>query len=165
MSTVSTASTVISLWTPLKHISKTKFHVVNSVTSVNSSKSLNSFKAYFKNKISVLSTMSTASYSKRLEKKMWFLLIFDIISVNSVNSINSNKYLIIFEAYFKNKISMLSPVSTASTAVSLSTSLKHISKIRCTRKYPLRGYILGVLTHTTALDRIWGGDGTLTMWF
>ena len=34
-----------------------------------------------------------------------------------------------------------------------------------TRKYPLRGYILGVLTHTTALDRLWGGDGTLTMWF
>ena len=34
-----------------------------------------------------------------------------------------------------------------------------------TRKYPLRGYILGVLTHTTALDRFWGGDGTLSMWF
>ena len=31
-----------------------------------------------------------------------------------------------------------------------------------TRKYPLRGYILGVLTHTTALDRLWGGDETLT---
>ena len=24
----------------------------------------------------------------------------------------------------------------------------------------LRGYILGVLTHTTALDRLWGGDET-----
>ena len=34
-----------------------------------------------------------------------------------------------------------------------------------TRKYPLRGYILGVLTHTTALDRLWEGDETLTMWF
>ena len=56
-----------------------------------------------------------------------------------------------------------------------------------TRKYPLRGYFLGVLTHTTAWDRLWGGDiflhcvyvdqlrltcqqsdwasGTLTMWF
>ena len=57
-----------------------------------------------------------------------------------------------------------------------------------TRKYPLRGYILGVLAHTTAWDRLWGGDyfkdcryvarlrlamqqqygwafGTLTMWF
>ena len=34
-----------------------------------------------------------------------------------------------------------------------------------TRKYPLRGYILGVLTHTTAWDRIWRGYGTLTMWF
>ena len=33
------------------------------------------------------------------------------------------------------------------------------------RKYPLRGYILGVLTHTTALDRLWGGDETLIMWF
>ena len=31
-----------------------------------------------------------------------------------------------------------------------------------TRKYPLRGYILGVLTHTNALDRLWGGDETLT---
>ena len=34
-----------------------------------------------------------------------------------------------------------------------------------TRKYPLRRYILGVLTHTTALDRLWEGDETLTMWF
>ena len=33
------------------------------------------------------------------------------------------------------------------------------------RKYPLRGYILGVLTHTAALDRLWGGNETLTMWF
>ena len=40
-----------------------------------------------------------------------------------------------------------------------------LSEIENTRKYPLRGYILGVLTHTTALDRLWGGDGTLTMWF
>ena len=41
-----------------------------------------------------------------------------------------------------------------------------VSLLYCiTRKYPLRGYILGVLTHTTALDRLWGGDGTLTMWF
>ena len=34
-----------------------------------------------------------------------------------------------------------------------------------TRNYLLRGYILVVLTHITALDRLWGGDGTLTMWF
>ena len=27
-----------------------------------------------------------------------------------------------------------------------------------TRKYPLGGYFLGVLTHTTAWDRLWGGD-------
>ena len=31
------------------------------------------------------------------------------------------------------------------------------------RKYPLRGYILGVLTHTTAWDRHWGGDETLKL--
>ena len=30
-----------------------------------------------------------------------------------------------------------------------------------TRKYPLRRYILGVLTHTTALDQLWGGNETL----
>ena len=29
------------------------------------------------------------------------------------------------------------------------------------RKYPLSGYILGALTHTTALDRLWGGNETL----
>ena len=34
-------------------------------------------------------------------------------------------------------------------------------KIDKTRKYPLRGYILGVLLHTTAWDRHWGGDITL----
>ena len=38
-------------------------------------------------------------------------------------------------------------------------------EISYTRKYPLRGYFLGVLKHTTALDRLWGGDETLTMWF
>ena len=29
------------------------------------------------------------------------------------------------------------------------------------RKYPLCGYIQGVIMHTTALDRLWGGDETL----
>ena len=29
-----------------------------------------------------------------------------------------------------------------------------------TRKYPLRGYFLGVLTHTTAWNRLWGGEQT-----
>ena len=38
-------------------------------------------------------------------------------------------------------------------------------KFTFTRKYPLCEYILGVLTHTIALDRLWGGDETLTMWF
>ena len=45
-----------------------------------------------------------------------------------------------------------------------SVCLKFLQKeidIVVTRKYPLRGYILGVLTHTTALDRLWGGDKTL----
>ena len=32
-----------------------------------------------------------------------------------------------------------------------------------TRKYPLRRYILGVLTHTTAWDQNWGGDETLKL--
>ena len=31
----------------------------------------------------------------------------------------------------------------------------------CTWKYPLRGYILGVLTHTTTWDQHWGGDEIL----
>ena len=30
-----------------------------------------------------------------------------------------------------------------------------------TRKYPLRGCILGVLTHTIAWEQLWEGDGTL----
>ena len=38
-------------------------------------------------------------------------------------------------------------------------------KYNFTRKYPLRGYILGVLAYTTALERLWGDDETLTMWF
>ena len=33
-----------------------------------------------------------------------------------------------------------------------------------TRKYPLRGYILGVLTHTTAWDRLWGGNVSLRLY-
>ena len=37
----------------------------------------------------------------------------------------------------------------------------HLAFMAITKKYPLRGYILGVLTHTTALDRLWGVDGTL----
>ena len=32
-----------------------------------------------------------------------------------------------------------------------------------TRKYPFRGYILGVLTHTIAWDRHWRGDETLKL--
>ena len=40
-----------------------------------------------------------------------------------------------------------------------------ICEISTTRKYPLHGYILGVLTHTTALNQLWGDDKTLNMWF
>ena len=36
-------------------------------------------------------------------------------------------------------------------------------KIFVTRKYLLRGYILGVLIHTTAWGRYWGGDETLKL--
>ena len=36
-----------------------------------------------------------------------------------------------------------------------------ISAFDATRKYLLRRYILGVLTHTTAWDRQWGGDETM----
>ena len=76
-------------------------------------------------------------------------------------------------------------VSTSVSLVSFilyfeSEDLDHI-QIMITRKYPLRGYILVVLTHKTAWDRLWGGDlflrsyirkarsdwasVTLTMWF
>ena len=32
--------------------------------------------------------------------------------------------------------------------------------IGLTRNYPLRGHFLGVLTHTTAWDRLWVGEQT-----
>ena len=38
------------------------------------------------------------------------------------------------------------------------------STFELTRKYPLRGYLLGVLTHTTAWDRLWGGDVFKQAW-
>ena len=38
------------------------------------------------------------------------------------------------------------------------------SKICVTRKYLLRRYILGVLTHTTAWDRLWGGNVVLRLY-
>ena len=39
----------------------------------------------------------------------------------------------------------------------------NVSHLAITRKYPLRRYILGVQTHTTALDQHWGGDETLKL--
>ena len=38
-----------------------------------------------------------------------------------------------------------------------------IVKLLNIRKYPLRRYILGLLTHTTAWDQHWGGDETLKL--
>ena len=42
------------------------------------------------------------------------------------------------------------------TDTASSTDMK--VEIVITRKYQLRGYTLGVLTYTTAWDRLWGGD-------
>ena len=39
--------------------------------------------------------------------------------------------------------------------------MNRITVIVLIRKYPLHWYILGVLRHTTAWDRHWGGDETL----
>ena len=39
--------------------------------------------------------------------------------------------------------------------------LKIIQEYVSARKYPLRGYILGVLMHTTTWVRQWGGNETL----
>ena len=36
--------------------------------------------------------------------------------------------------------------------------MNEANKICISRKYPLRGYFLVVLTHTTAWDLLWGGD-------
>ena len=52
-----------------------------------------------------------------------------------------------------------------SDIVGIKLEFSNFLNIFFTRKSPLRGYFLGVLTHTTALDRLWGGDETLTMWF
>ena len=40
----------------------------------------------------------------------------------------------------------------------------HKIMLNVTRKYPLRGYILGVLTHTTTWDQLWGGDVFLRLY-
>ena len=40
---------------------------------------------------------------------------------------------------------------------------QEIAKLFKTRKCPLRGYILGLIMHTTAWDRHWGGDETLKL--
>ena len=36
--------------------------------------------------------------------------------------------------------------------------------IKKTRKYPLHGYILGMLKHITAWDRLWGGEVVLKLY-
>ena len=47
---------------------------------------------------------------------------------------------------------------------SLNKIVKIIKSIVFTRKYPLRRYILGVLTHTTAWDQLLGGDVFLRLY-
>ena len=45
--------------------------------------------------------------------------------------------------------------------ISLKGIFQSNSSIVITRKYPLRGYILGILTHKTAWRRHWRGDETM----
>ena len=49
-------------------------------------------------------------------------------------------------------IAHLKSISSRNASFSNDLLLLGVFEIRITRKYPLRGYILGVLTHTTALD-------------
>ena len=44
---------------------------------------------------------------------------------------------------------------------SLDIKISQFIDLGVTKKYLLRGYILGELKHTTALDRVWGGGKTL----
>ena len=54
------------------------------------------------------------------------------------------------EAFSDNNFSLkMTPVSVLDTVIYV------------TRKYPLRGYFLGVLAHKTALDRLWRSDEPL----
>ena len=53
--------------------------------------------------------------------------------------------------------------SNAVPPVKANISRNNVFKIVFTRKYPLRGYILGVLKHTTALDQLWGGNEFLKL--
>ena len=59
---------------------------------------------------------------------------------------------------------LLAPTTAVAAALLLRDALKmsrsslSAMQLYITRKYPLRGYILGVPTHTTAWDRLWGGD-------
>ena len=41
--------------------------------------------------------------------------------------------------------------------------LEYYTRYKTTRMYSPHGYILGVLTHTTAWDRNWGVDETLKL--
>ena len=44
-------------------------------------------------------------------------------------------------------------------------TVKYLMLYLSTRNYPLRGYFLGVLTHTTAWDQLQGDDETLKCGF
>ena len=55
----------------------------------------------------------------------------------------------------KDKMSIF---SLALSLIFLISKIEQTLRYNETRNYPLRGYILGVLAHTTALDQLWGGD-------
>ena len=57
--------------------------------------------------------------------------------------------------------SRLESKQESSTKVAITHAKSFFKK---TRKYPLRGYFLGVLTYTTAWDRLWGGDVFLRLY-
>ena len=63
----------------------------------------------------------------------------------------SKPFLVVLKHELHNASSFLKKVMT-------------LTKYINTRKYPLRGYFLGVLTHTTAWDRLWGGDVFLRLY-
>ena len=65
------------------------------------------------------------------------------------------------------RMGTISPVSGSSSILKSNRgnfSGQRPTEIFFTRKYPLRGYILGVLMHTTAWDRLWGGDVFLRLY-
>ena len=91
-----------------------------------------------------------------------------IKAANNVDSMTRRK-IEISSSTFKDNTSLRTKARSVELQCSEMPTMEYLINLHAhllsTRKYPLRGYILGVLTHTTALDRLWGGDGTLTIWF